>query len=376
MMMEELSPDDARADMTVEWSGTRFALVTALGVWLIYLAVALLRCIVYGFAHPVWLMERHVLTAICAVAMAGLLHLVLQRFERREMRTRLLAAATFSIPPAALLSVLNYNAMYVFAPPAYLHDLGLDVRFGLLGEVLHSSIENYFVFAAWAVLWTAVSHAVGTQDLLRRIAATEASARAAELRALRLQLDPHFLFNALNAISGLILAGCPDEADLAVEALSSFLRATLATDAEADVPLADEIELQRLYLKIEQIRFGDRLQVTFDLPQELERAAVPALILQPLVENSIRHAVACTSRPVRVIVSARADEDCLMLMVEDDGPGGSNTGFGIGLRNVVERLSLRFGPRGTCEHVRRPSNITSTLLSLPLSLPVAPAVVA
>ena len=228
-MMKEPS-QSGDADAMAVWSGTRFALVTALGVWLIYLAVALLRCVVYGFPHPAWLMQRHALTAIGAVAMAGLLHLILQRFEQRDMRTRLLAAATLSVPPAALLSVFNYNAMYVFAPPAYLHDLGLDMRFGLLGEVLHSSIENYFVFAAWAVLWTSVSHAVGTQDLLRRMAATEASARAAELRALRLQLDPHFLYNALNAISGLILAGRPKEADLAVEALSSFLRATLATN--------------------------------------------------------------------------------------------------------------------------------------------------
>ena len=135
------------------------------------------------------------------------------------------------------------------------------------------------------------------------------------------------------------------------------------------MPLVDEIHLQRLYLKIEQIRYGDRLLVAFDLPRELERAAVPALILQPLVENSIRHAVARTSRPVLITVSARADEDRLLLLVEDDGPGEGNTGSGIGLRNVVERLNLRFGTDGTCEHVRRPTAITSTLLSIPLLLP-------
>ncbi|MGY2737127.1 sensor histidine kinase [Sphingomonas sp. UYP23] len=355
-----------------DWSGTRFALVTAVGVWLIYLALALVRCIVYGFSNPMWLMQRHALTALCAVAMAGLLHIVLHRLENREMRVRLLAAAVLSIPPAAILSVFNYNAMYVFAPPAYIHDMGLDLRVGLLGEVLHSSIENYFVFAAWAVLWTAVSHAVGTRDLLRRMAATQAFARAAELRALRLQLDPHFLFNALNSVSGLIVAGRPDEADRAVEALSAFLRATLATNAEADVPLDDEIHLQRLYLAVEKIRFGSRLHVVFDIPDSLLKAIVPALILQPLVENSIRHAVARTSRTVTVSITAREENKLLRLVVEDDGPGGGKPGLGVGLTNVLARLDVHYLGVANLQHYRTDHATTRTVVELPLSSRLPP----
>lgn len=357
---------DERLKAPEEWSGTRFALVTAIGVWLIYLALALVRCVVYGFSNPVWLMQRHALTALCAVSLAGLVHLALQRLEHRDMRVRLLAAASLSLPAAALLSVFNYNAMFVFAPPAYIHDMGLDLRLGLVGEVLHSSIENYFVFAAWAVLWTAVSQAVGTRDLSRRMADSEAAARAAELRALRLQLDPHFLFNALNSVSGLIVAGQPEEADRTVEALSTFLRATLAADAAADVSLADEIELQRLYLEVEKIRFGNRLHVAFDLPAALARVPVPALILQPLVENSIRHAVARTSRPVHLTVAAREDRGYLLLSVEDDGPGAGAGGLGVGLRNVSERLRLRFADQAACEHLRVGDAATLTRLRLPL----------
>ncbi len=357
---------DERLTVPKEWSGTRFAFVTAMGVWLIYLALALVRCVVYGFSNPLWLMQRHALTALGAVALAGLVHLALQRLEQREMRVRLLAAVGLSIPAAAILSVFNYNAMFVFAPPAYIHDMGLDLRLGLAGEVLHSSIENYFVFAAWAVLWTAVSQAVGTRDLLRRMADSEAVARAAELRALRLQLDPHFLFNALNSVSGLIVAGQPQKADRAVEALSSFLRATLAADATADVSLADEIAMQRLYLEVEKIRFGNRLHVTFDVPAALSLVPVPALILQPLVENSIRHAVARTSRPVQVTIAARADQEYLLLSVEDDGPGPGAAGLGVGLRNVSERLRLRFAADAGCEHRRLDNAITLTRLRLPL----------
>ena len=353
------------------WSSTGFALATAFASWLIYLAVAAIRCVVYGFPNPVWLIERHALTTVIAVVMATTLYLILQRSEHRSMRHRLALALAITVPAAALLSIFNYNVMYVFAPPAYVKALGLDIHPGVVGQVLHSSLENYFVFAGWAVLWTAVSHAIDTQDLLRRAAASQAAARAAELRALRLQLDPHFLFNALNTVSGLIVAGQPNEAERTVDALSSFLRATLEADASADVPLGDEIRLQQLYLAIEQIRFGDRLAVIYDVPDALSAVPVPALILQPLVENSIRHAVARTSRQVTVTIAARLSGDRVVLSVEDDGPGGRDAGHGIGLRNVDERIGLRYFGDASLDHQRIDDRTTRTTIDLPLVPPRA-----
>lgn len=348
------------------WSSRRFALATAVSAWAVYLAVAAIRCIVYGFPNPIWLMERHAVTAAVAVAMSAALLWPLHRFGQRPIGQRLALALGCMIPAAALLSVFNYNAMYVFAPTAYVQALGLDMHRGIVAEVLHSSLENYFVFAGWAVLWTAVSHAVDTQDLLRRAAASEAAARAAELKALRLQLDPHFLFNALNTVSGLIVAGAPDDADRAVEALSCFLRATLEADASLDVSLADEIRLQKLYLAVEQIRFRERLAVVFDVPEVLMSVHVPALILQPLVENSIRHAVARTSRVVTVTIAARIKDRRLRLSVEDDGPGTRDIGLGVGLGNVAGRLGLRYSGSAAIDHRRTDRATTSTVIELPV----------
>ncbi|MGI4878605.1 MAG: sensor histidine kinase [Janthinobacterium lividum] len=366
--MATASPSADLSAMRAQWSSARFALGTAAAAWLLYLAVALVRCIVYGFIHPYMLMARHALTAAVAVAVASLIYLVLRRNESREMRVRLAIALAISMPPAAILSIVNYNVMYVFAPAFYLRDMGMNMHLSLLGEVLHSSIENYFVFAAWGVLYTAVSHAVHTQDVLRRAAASDAAARAAELRALRLQLDPHFLFNALNTVSGLILGGEPRAADRAVEALSSFLRATLEADATADIPLSEELRLQSLYLQIEQVRFGDRLHVEIDVADGLEDALVPALILQPIVENSVRHAVARTSKPVRVRLTAKAAEAMLVLSVENDGPDGPvHAGHGLGLSNVASRLALRYDGCAGVVSGRLADGVYRTEVRLPLA---------
>ncbi len=357
----------ARPGQPPRWSSASFAFGTAAAAWLLYLAVAVVRCVVYGFSHPYMLMERHALTALVAVAMAGLIYLLLQRLEAAPMRMRLAAALLGAVPPAAALSVINYNVMFVFAPQAYLSDMGMDMHLGLFGEVIHSAIENYFVFAAWAVLYTAVSNSVQTQDLLRRAAASEAAARSAELCALRYQLNPHFLFNALNTVSGLVMKGDTRGAERAIEALSAFLRVTLTSDASEDVRLADELEMQTLYLRIEQIRFGERMSIEMAVPEELADARVPALLLQPIVENSIRHGVARSTEPVRIVMTAQADRGMLVIAIRNDGPdGGGAGGHGIGLANVASRLALRYDDLARCTPRRLEGGGFETRVTIPL----------
>ncbi len=363
----DTSPDPRPKLVPVRQSTRRFAFGTAVAVWLLYLAAAMVRCMVYGFTHPFMLMERHALTALVAIGLSAGLHALLARHEADDTSRQLTLALLFSAPPAALLSVINYNIMFVFAPQYYLRDMGMDMHLTLLGEVLYSSADNYFVFAAWSVLSVAVGHEVRTREALRRAAANEAAMRSAELRALRLQLDPHFLFNALNTVSGLILTGNAAAADRTVDALSSFLRATLAADASSDIPLGEELRLQMLYLRIEQVRFGDRLQVVTDVPDVLLDCAVPALILQPITENAVRHAVARTSRPVRITITARRDGDSLVLAVEDDGPGGAaEGGHGLGLANVAARLALRYDRGARFEFQPRPAGGMRNELTVPV----------
>jgi LytS/YehU family sensor histidine kinase len=144
----------------------------------------------------------------------------------------------------------------------------------------------------------------------------------------------------------------------------------LAIDPADDITLADEIQFQRLYLDIEKVRFPKRLEVRTDIPPELERARVPPLILQPLVENAIKHGVARSPRPVTLRIGARAEDSRLVLTVENDGGAqpGSNApdGTGVGLTNVCERLAARFGAAAECDHGPLPGGGYRVTIAMPL----------
>jgi two-component system LytT family sensor kinase len=194
-------------------------------------------------------------------------------------------------------------------------------------------------------------------------AADTARARAAELEASRAQLEsllakarvdsltaqlqPHFLFNTLNAI-GVLAASDPDGAQLMVRRLSALLRSVLATSDRPMVPLGSEMELLHAYVGIQQARFGERLQVTIDVLPAAAGSAVPPLILQPLVENAIEHAIALNDGPGTIRIAATLDGDRLVLTVEDSGPGEAESshvseGTGIGHANTRARLAQLFG---------------------------------
>ena len=161
------------------------------------------------------------------------------------------------------------------------------------------------------------------------------------------------------------------EAERMIMNLSTFYRTSLSDDPSEDVPLSDEMNLQRLYLDVEAVRFPERLTVKIDLPPELERAPVPGLILQPLVENAIKHGVSRTAKPVIVALNARAEGNTLILSVTDTGPGVSTVGeedcHGIGLANVRERLAARFGGSARMECGNGPNGGYGVRLFLPLA---------
>ena len=179
----------------------------------------------------------------------------------------------------------------------------------------------------------------------RQLDQVRASERDAHMLALRFQLNPHFLFNTLNAISSLVVVGRPGEAEEMIDRLASFLRASLTADPIGLVTLDDEFEMLGSYLDIESVRFGERLAVEIDLPPGLSEACIPPFLLQPLVENAIKYAVAPVSRTVQVLISAREEAGELVLRVVDDGDGCGDvkSGTGVGLRNIRERLRLRYG---------------------------------
>lgn len=194
-----------------------------------------------------------------------------------------------------------------------------------------------------------------------------AAATVARLAALRYQLNPHFLFNALNAVSSAVITGRNAEAEAMLNRLAEFLRVTLSSDPEGLIPLEDELATLQNYLEIETERFRDRLGVDFACPAELRRALVPSFILQPLVENAIKHAVAHTSRTVTIRLEAARDGEDLVILVEDDGDGkaAGAPGTGVGLHNIRQRLEALYGPRGALQTTPREQGYLA-LVRLPL----------
>ena len=184
----------------------------------------------------------------------------------------------------------------------------------------------------------------------------EAAASAASLAALRYQLNPHFLFNTLNAISSLIVTKEYRTADAMLAKLSEFLRAALSSEPDALLPLEDELATLQHYLEIESVRFGERLAVEFVCPPALNSALVPGFLLQPLIENAIKYALAPSAVPVTIRVEASSDDDMLLVSVEDDGAGqekDARPGTGVGIANVRQRLETLYGSRGSLETLKR-----------------------
>jgi sensor histidine kinase YesM len=205
--------------------------------------------------------------------------------------------------------------------------------YGLLGSV-------YVILQANAVM----------REREMQLMEARALAQAAQLTALRLQLNPHFLFNTLNAISSLIVTGRNSQGEAMLSKLSDFLRTALGADNARSTTLGEEFEILQTYLQIEAIRFGDRLTVDFECPTELTDLPVPNFILQPLVENAIKHGVAPTSRPVIIRVAARREGNDLVLSVGDNGRGMRKTnGTGVGLTNTRRRLEVEYGDKARLE---------------------------
>lgn len=226
---------------------------------------------------------------------------------------------------------------------------------------LFSRLEN--VSSAWMVMlcWTGLYFGIKYYKLLQeerqQSLKTQAMAHEAQLKMLRYQLNPHFLFNTLNAISTLILDKENKLADSMVTRLSNFLRYSLDNDPMQKVSLAQEIKAMQLYLDIEKVRFAERLKLEFDIEESAREALIPSLLLQPLVENAIKYAIAQSMNGGTIGIAAKAFAGELLLEVSDDGPGldtslkaghpgdasENSTRRGVGLENTRERLRELYG---------------------------------
>ncbi|HVT72826.1 MAG TPA: histidine kinase [Lacunisphaera sp.] len=244
-----------------------------------------------------------------------------------------------------IFAAIRFFAWLVGATLGWTHAPAPAVWAEYRGLFPHLITASVVMFACAVVAWHAVTHYREAKE--RRVEAAELGAllQQAQLQALRSQLNPHFLFNTLHSIAELIHEN-PSLAEQMLLQLGELLRQSLKTQS-LEVPLAEEIDFIRSYLAIEQMRLGPRLELVWNVDPGVLAARVPSLILQPLVENAVRHGTAGGAPRSRLAISATRDRDRLELEVRDNGPGldagAENTAAGIGLANTRARLDRLYG---------------------------------
>ncbi|WP_374388552.1 sensor histidine kinase [Sandaracinobacter sp.] len=372
---EQSADDDGAGGRAGAEPTGRMAILSIVGFWLVYFVLATARAAVTDMPAQDEMLLRRAVVTLVAMGLTGLLYLLLKRFEVARTGRLLTIAFAASVPLAFAYATVNYIAFYGF--PIAEH-LAMEMEYKgdkasytsePLSMITSSALEWYFFIASWAVMWVALSYAAKVRRVEREAAELRQAAQAAELRALRYQVNPHFLFNTLNSLSSLVMRARGEEAEQMILNLSTFFRASLTREASENVPLSEEVRLQLLYLDIEKVRFPERLIVKVAVPRGLEDALVPALILQPLVENAIKYGVSRSQRPVTVTIAADQVGDKLELWVRDDGeasPTAAEAGCGVGLANVEARLKAAYGGAADCVSGRPSAGGWLVRLTLPL----------
>jgi signal transduction histidine kinase len=258
--------------------------------------------------------------------------------------------ALFLSPLVALLLRIALSRLHICIGGCA--DAGALVSAEWLRQAVRVAGVNLPVYAGFVLAWHAGTFYRDARD--RQIAAVqlESLLQQAQLEALRSQLNPHFLFNALHSIAELVHAD-PKLAEQLIVRLGELLRQVLQSSTRQEVPLAQELEFIRGYIEIEQMRLGDRLRVSWDIESAALEIPVPSLILQPLVENAVQHGIAAAAGQGLLAITARRDSQFLLLEIRDNGPGLSKDtperGEGIGLANTRARLQRLYGDRHSFE---------------------------
>ncbi|MGZ8999360.1 MAG: sensor histidine kinase [Allosphingosinicella sp.] len=402
--LETLAGEDSRATEGSRFSDWRLAIKSILGFWLVYALTVAARALLGS--DPATILQNKLIVIGIGIVITGLVYLAIATFGgTASIRRKAVIAGLASLFAASGMAALlvatedrmreskeefRYQAREGFVLIEKGHTIRIEreaanplvltlPRVGQLDAkkkfrfAADTAVVWLFFFAAWSAFYLATlaqSEALGAR---RRAVEAESAARAAQVRALRYQVNPHFLFNTLNSLSSLVMSGRPEEAEEMILKLSTFFRSSLSLDPSADVTLAEEIALQSLYLDIERVRFPKRLKVEIDVPADLESARLPALILQPVVENAIKYAVSPTRDTVLLKIAAReAGPGRLTVEITNTGKrskrpsGETHEGTGLGLGNVCERLKARFGAAAHCAFGPTDDGGYRVVMTLPL----------
>lgn len=358
----------------------RPALILGLSAWVLLSAIVASQNYVeymLAGAHVSFLAQAAWTLAVLSywLAAAPVILLMYRRvsFEGGRLVVRILvhvAMASLLIVAHAPLVVLVTALLKPFPVPP---NLGF---WRALGFAITYSFHTGFLLY-WVILGSGAAYASYRRARERQLqsARLQVELGRARLGVLEAQIRPHFLFNALNAVAMLIRAKEDQRAVEMVAHLGELLRESLKSGPHHEVRLAREVELAGRYLHVERCRFGQRLKVEVDIPAALERAMVPHLVLQPLVENAVRHGISRSTGQGVVRIAAAMEGEQLVLEVHDNGPEGppapgtvADQGSGVGLDNVRSRLEQLYGPAGSLSLERRPGEGTVARIAVPYHL--------
>jgi two-component system LytT family sensor kinase len=284
-------------------------------------------------------------------AVMAIIGLLLTGFVLRPLYRRLVGNDSPLMRTIVVTTVASYIVATAWTATHGLLDLPIErallnpnIKLTSLWQVFGGALYNTFTLLSWSVLYVGIKHQQAMHAERERALRAEALAQSARLEALRYQLNPHFLFNSLNAVSTLVTERRNEDATTMIARLADLLRATLDRPTGESITLGEELDVVRRYLAIEQIRLGERLRIDFEVDGDALQARVPPLLLQPLVENAVRHAISPRAEGGRLFIRANRRNGRLRMIVEDDGPG-MKSGFtpGVGLANTRDRLRLTYG---------------------------------
>ncbi len=302
-----------------------------------------------------------------AIAMAtGFILTLIFRPILKSVRTRSVPAVIFTVIAVSIFFALIFSAIETYGHVTT-YQLGWRPK-GL--ELFGNAMINVYVLISWATLYLIINYSLLIQNEREKALAATSMAHQAQLKMLRYQLNPHFLFNTLNAISSLVLTKRYEQANSMLEKLSSFLRYSLVNQPTQKTTFDQELHALKLYLEIERVRFQKRLKVDFKIEKEACSALMPSLLLQPLIENAIKYAIAPSEKGGTILISGHREGDQLILKVRDNGPGLGNIkdqdqsqSSGVGLENIKARLDQLYGDRQsfTLKNVK-PTGLEATIV--------------
>lgn len=308
-------------------------------------------------------MPSRVLIVLAGAAVTTFIHVALSQYEDWTTARRLAFALLLCVLLLGPMHLLERALALAVAPDGLKNDHTSPFSFS------DYVLQFGWVFFMWAGYYFAQDHAFRIRRQAAELGRAQEAAHQAQLKMLRYQLNPHFLFNTLNALSTLVLEQRNADAEKMILRMSRFMRYTIDTDPTQLTRLDEEARVQLLYLEIEAARFGDRLRVECEVPRDLSGCLVPSLLLQPIVENCIKHAISPSACGGLVRIQASETGGRLRVIVEDDGPGlrgGQERRGSIGLRNTRERLATIYGTAATVTFEERAQGGLRVVFSLPV----------